>query len=334
MAKKTANSPKSAKSKPKKTAVPKKRTGKRIGFDWKKAVGHFKHPLRFVWIGAAAVAVYLVYCWATLPDIAKAVKASRPPKLVVLAADGTELASYGAKYGNPVDLNTLPPYVPQAVVATEDVRFYSHFGLDIRSIVRAAVTNLIKGRKAQGASTITQQVAKNLFLSSQKTFRRKVQEVMLSLWLEHNLSKDRILTIYLNRVYFGAGTYGLEAAAQKYYGVKARRLSLYQAAVLAGLLKAPTTYNPLTHPEAANKRARIVLANMAKAGYISATEGLDAAETGAKTGDGKNKSAFYFTDWIADETNAYLGNISQDIAIRTTLQPEMQTVLTNELTAA
>ena len=334
MAKKTANSPKSAKSKPKKTAVPKKRTGKRIGFDWKKAVGHFKHPLRFVWIGAAAVAVYLVYCWATLPDIAKAVKASRPPKLVVLAADGTELASYGAKYGNPVDLNTLPPYVPQAVVATEDVRFYSHFGLDIRSIVRAAVTNLIKGRKAQGASTITQQVAKNLFLSSQKTFRRKVQEVMLSLWLEHNLSKDRILTIYLNRVYFGAGTYGLEAAAQKYYGVKARRLSLYQAAVLAGLLKAPTTYNPLTHPEAANKRARIVLANMAKAGYISATEGLNAAETGAKTGDGKNKSAFYFTDWIADETNAYLGNISQDIAIRTTLQPEMQTVLTNELTAA
>lgn len=334
MAKKTANSPKSAKSKPKKTAVPKKRTGKRIGFDWKKAVGHFKHPLRFVWIGAAAVAVYLVYCWATLPDIAKAVKASRPPKLVVLAADGTELASYGAKYGNPVDLNTLPPYVPQAVVATEDVRFYSHFGLDIRSVVRAAVTNLIKGRKAQGASTITQQVAKNLFLSSQKTFRRKVQEVMLSLWLEHNLSKDRILTIYLNRVYFGAGTYGLEAAAQKYYGVKARRLSLYQAAVLAGLLKAPTTYNPLTHPEAANKRARIVLANMAKAGYISATEGLDAAETGAKTGDGKNKSAFYFTDWIADETNAYLGSISQDIAIRTTLQPEMQTVLTNKLTAA
>ena len=112
MAKKKANTPKSAESKTKKQSAPKRRTAKRIGFDWKKAGQAFKKPVRFVWIGAAAVAVYLIYCWATLPDISKAVKASRPPKLVVLAADGTELASYGAKYGNPVDLRTLPPYVP------------------------------------------------------------------------------------------------------------------------------------------------------------------------------------------------------------------------------
>lgn len=213
--------------------------------------------------------------------ILKSGKNTRAPKIYILAADGSEIASYGSQYGRPVELKRLPAYVPQAVIATEDRRFYSHFGIDPRSVVRALTVNLIKGRKAQGASTLTQQVAKNLFLSSEKTVRRKVQELLLAFWLEYKLTKDQILTIYLNRVYFGAGTYGIEAAAQKYYGVKARHLNLYQAAVLAGVLKAPTRYNPLTHPQAADQRARLVLANMVKAGFVSARVALNAAETGA-----------------------------------------------------
>ena len=285
-------------------------------------------------IGAAilcAFLLYIGYCAATLPDIEKAVKTARAPRITVLASNGEEIAVYGASSGSPVELKRLPAYVAQAVIATEDRRFYSHCGVDFISVFRAMAVNLIKRRKAQGASTLTQQVAKNLFLSSEKTIRRKVQELLLSFWLEHKLTKEQILTIYLNRVYFGAGTYGIEAAAQKYYGVKARRLTLYQAAVLAGVLKAPTRYNPLTHPEQANKRARLVLANMAKSGFVSAREALNAAETGVNAGVVKDKSVFYFTDWIADEAEAYLGRVNQDIVVKTTLIPEMQKILDREI---
>ncbi|MBR1777256.1 MAG: PBP1A family penicillin-binding protein [Alphaproteobacteria bacterium] len=286
-------------------------------------------------IGLAGVLIiYVGYCAITLPDIEKAVKTARAPQITILASNGEEIASYGAQFGRPVELKRLPDYVPQAVIATEDRRFYSHFGVDIRSVFRAVTVNFIKNRKAQGASTLTQQVAKNLFLSSEKTVRRKVQELLLSFWLEHKLTKNQILTVYLNRVYFGAGTYGIEAAAQKYYGVKARHLNLYQAAVLAGLLKAPTRYNPLTHPKQADKRARLVLANMVKAGFISAKRALNAAETGAVAGKNRDKSVYYFTDWVADEAEAYLGRVNQDIIIKTTLVPEMQTVLDQEIKQA
>ena len=278
-----------------------------------------------------AVMIYIVYCAATLPDINKAIKGSRAPQITILAADGTELATYGSRHGRPVELKRLPDYVAQAIISTEDRRFYSHFGVDFRSVFRALAVNLVKRRKAQGASTLTQQVAKNLFLSSEKTARRKVQELLLSFWLEYKLSKEQILTIYLNRVYFGAGTYGIEAAAQKYYGIKAKNLNLYQAAVLAGVLKAPTRYNPLTHPKQANQRARLVLANMVKAGFLSAKKALNAAETGAVAGKDKDKSVYYFTDWIADEAEAYLGKVTQDIIVKTTLVPGMQSILDRKI---
>lgn len=334
MAKKTQKQNKKSK---KTTESEKKKTNDREKTKIQKGIGKFRpEKLRpyLLRIGAGLLGIvllYIGYCAATLPDIEKTVKTARAPRITILASDGEEIAVYGAQYGDPVELKRLPAYVPQAVIATEDRRFYSHFGIDFRSVFRAMAVNLIKGRKAQGASTLTQQVAKNLFLSSEKTIRRKVQELLLSFWLEHKLTKDQILTIYLNRVYFGAGTYGIEAAAQKYYGVKARRLTLYQAAVLAGVLKAPTRYNPLTHPEQANKRARVVLANMAKAGFVSAREALNAAETGVNAGVVKDKSVFYFTDWIADEAEAYLGRVNQDIVVKTTLVPEMQKILDREI---
>ena len=317
----------------------KKRQKRRFSFPIKgigRLSGFFlnKRTIRFGFVVTAVIAVYVGYCAATLPDLEKAIKNTRAPKIYILAADGSEIASYGSQYGRPVELKRLPAYVPQAVIATEDRRFYSHSGVDPRSVIRALTVNIIKRRKAQGASTLTQQVAKNLFLSSEKTIRRKVQELLLSFWLEYRLTKDQILTIYLNRVYFGAGTYGIEAAAQKYYGVRARHLNLYQAAVLAGLLKAPSRYNPLNHPQAADQRARLVLANMVKAGFVSAKTALNAAETGAVAEKNKDKSVFYFTDWIADEAEAYLGNIGQDIAVKTTLHPDKQAILDKEIKAA
>lgn len=299
-----------------------------------KALCRNKTAIRFCLAVAGTVFLYVFYCAATLPDLDKAVKNTRAPKVYVLAQDGSEIATYGAQHGRPVDLKRLPPYVAQAVIATEDRRFYEHSGVDARSVFRAAAVNLIKRRKAQGASTLTQQVAKNLFLSPEKTMKRKVQELLLSLWLEHKLTKDQILTVYLNRVYFGAGTYGIEAAARKYYGVRANKLTLYQAAVLAGLLKAPTRYNPLTHPQAADKRARLVLANMVKAGFVSAKKALNAAETGAAAGRDNDKSVYYFTDWVADEAESHLGGIGRDIVVKTTLDPEKQTILDKEIKAA
>lgn len=336
MAKKTGNqnkkSKKSAESEKKRKTEASNRIIKGIGRIF--PVWLRSYLLR-IGIGLAGVLIiYVGYCAITLPDIEKAVKTARAPQITILASNGEEIASYGAQFGRPVELKRLPDYVPQAVIATEDRRFYSHFGVDIRSVFRAVTVNFIKNRKAQGASTLTQQVAKNLFLSSEKTVRRKVQELLLSFWLEHKLTKNQILTVYLNRVYFGAGTYGIEAAAQKYYGVKARHLNLYQAAVLAGLLKAPTRYNPLTHPKQADKRARLVLANMVKAGFISAKRALNAAETGAVAGKNRDKSVYYFTDWVADEAEAYLGRVNQDIIIKTTLVPEMQTVLDQEIKQA
>lgn len=292
----------------------------------------FKRPskktlFRFVLIcfllACAAAVSFVGYCYATLPDMSAAYM-TRPPKITLAAADGTEIATYGSQYGKPVVLSELPPHVYQAVIAVEDRRFYSHYGIDPRSVLRALVTNVIQKRKAQGASTITQQVAKNLFLTNEKTLTRKVRELLLSFKLESLLSKDQILTIYLNRVYLGAGTYGINAAARKYYGVEAKDLSLYQSAVIAGLLKAPTRYNPLARPEASNKRARIVLATMAQSGFISARKGLNAAEEGAKAGKHKNKALLYFADWVAEELDAYLGSITQDVTVVTTLSPRIQ----------
>lgn len=324
----------------KKTAESNKTTKKSRFPRLSKGIGYFlalcrnKWTIRFVVTTTIGIAGYVGYCAATLPDIDKVVKNTRAPKIYILAADGTELASYGAQYGRPVKLKQLPAHVAQAVIATEDRRFYSHFGVDPRSVLRALSVNLIKGRKAQGASTLTQQVAKNLFLSSQKTIKRKVQELLLSFWLEYKLTKEQILTIYLNRVYFGAGTYGIEAAARKYYGIRARHLNLYQAAVLAGLLKAPSRYNPLTHPKEADKRARLVLANMVKAGFVSARTALNAAEIGAVAEKNKDKSVYYFTDWIADEAEAHLGSVGRDIVVKTTLDPKKQAILDKEIKRA
>ena len=232
--------------------------------------------------GAVAGGLGFGYVWLTLDAKGLLQIPAREPGIMLLAADGGVLAEQGAFYGDEVRLADLPDYVPNAVISIEDRRFRSHWGVDPLGLIRAAYENYRAGRVVQGGSTITQQLAKNLFLEPDRTYWRKAQEMVLAVWLEHRFTKDEILQLYLNRVYFGGGATGIEKAAQTYYRKSARDLSLAEAATLAGLLKAPSTYNPAIHPEAAAERARLVLASMAVTGAISENEAARAIDNPAE----------------------------------------------------
>ena len=277
-----------------------------------------------VWILIAVIGVLAFYAY-DLPDVEKALDATRRPTITLKAADGSHLTTVGDIHGLPVGLNELPPALAQAVLATEDRRFYAHFGLDLIGLARATYTNLKAGRIVQGGSTLTQQVAKNLFLTSERTLKRKVQELLLALWLERKFSKDQILTVYLNRVYLGAGTYGVEAASRRYFGRSAKQINTYQAAMLAGLLKAPSRYNPATSPKRAKKRTHQVLANMVAAGYLSAKDAA-ALKKGAKTVKTAptTRKSRYFADWVLSQVSSYVSPGDKDIIVITTLERSLQ----------
>src|SRR3546814_739236 len=223
---------------------------------------------------------------------------TRRPNVTLLAADGTRLASFGDRFGATYSLRELPPHLPRAVIAVEDRRFYEHGGIDYRGLLRAVYVNLREGRIAQGGSTLTQQLAKNLFLSSDRTLKRKIQEVMLAFWLEHRFTKDQILTIYLNRVYLGAGTYGVDAAARHYFGKPATRVSLYEAALLAGLLKAPSRLNPTRDPEGADQRASLVLQTMIESGFITEAQAAEALRQKTSMRVARDDIAPPFAAWV------------------------------------
>ncbi len=210
----------------------------------------------------------VIYFIASVPDPVIAALDDRPPNVTVLAEDGTVLAERGLRRGH-VRLDVLPPYLVQAVLATEDRRFYSHFGVDPLGLVRATFRNASAGSVVEGGSTITQQLAKNLFLRPDRTVTRKLEEVVYAVWLEQRFSKQEILELYLNRVYFGGGTYGVEAASRRYFGKSSRFVTLPQAALLAGLLKAPSRYSPRRSVKLASARVDEVLENMVQAGYLS-----------------------------------------------------------------
>lgn len=279
------------------------------------------------------VCAYVLWCILTLPDLENAQAAYRKPIVNIIAENGDTIATYGDLYGNPVNLETLPEYVPEAILATEDHRFFQHAGIDPIGIARALYTNLAAGRRVQGGSTITQQVAKNLFLTFDKTIKRKIQEMLLAIWLEYNFTKEQILTLYLNRVYLGSGTYGIDAASRRYFNRPAEELTLYQAAVLAGILKAPSRYNPAQYPKAAKARAKIVLDKMADNGFISRAEAVKAlvnadTETTKKQNFSNDR---YFSDWIIAQAEDYLGEIDRDINIHTTFRPDIQKVAAKAL---
>ena len=230
----------------------------------------------FLFMLVITLSVYVGYCFVTMPDIEHAIQRTRQPSTMITAENGNEIQSYGSVYSAIIMPDDLPQYVSQAIVATEDRRFYQHFGFDFICFARAMIVNVIHRSYVQGGSTITQQVAKNLFLTSKKNIKRKVQELLLAFWLEYKFSKDQILALYLNRVYFGAGTYGIEAASNKYFQKTSYDLNLREAAILAGMLKAPSRYNPIVSLEKANQRAQIVLQNMLNAGLITDRQRQDA----------------------------------------------------------
>lgn len=276
-----------------------------------------------IWGFVAGLGV-LAYFAYDLPRVDSVETMTRQPSVTIVSAEGTRLASFGDVYGAVVTLDDLPPYLPMAVLATEDRRFYSHFGLDPFGLARAMVANVRAGRVVQGGSTITQQVAKNLFLTHERTIKRKIQEVMLALWLEQTFSKDEILTIYLNRVYLGAGVHGMEAAAQRYFDVSARDVTLWQAAILAGLMKAPSRLNPAANPDLAADRAREVLQNMVEAEVLTPDQAATAAQGLRVEGLRRTRPGRYFADWVMDNLEGYIGRVTQDLTVVTTLDPGVQ----------
>jgi len=266
----------------------------------------------------------LGYFALTLPDTSQLTTAERRPSITILADDGSLIGNFGDLFGQPVTLKQMSPNLPKAVIATEDRRFYSHFGVDPVGLVRALVSDVRAGHVVQGGSTITQQLAKNLFLTPDRSLGRKVREALLALWLEHRFTKDQILEIYLNRVYLGGGAFGVDAAAHRYFGKSAGKLNLFECAVIAGLLKAPSRFSPANDRERAIGRADQVLANMVEAGYISDADQAVAKREGATLAVAGHPGERYFADWIADQIHDYAGANDRDLTVRTTLDPRMQ----------
>jgi penicillin-binding protein 1A len=285
-----------------------------------------------IWGGVVLTGVVAWYAY-DLPDVNRIEQITRQPSIRLVSADGVQLASYGDFYGEPITLDKLPPHLPQAILAIEDRRFYEHFGVDVWGIARAMVTNIRVGRFVQGGSTITQQLAKNLFLSPDRTLKRKVQEALLALRLERRFSKDQILALYMNRVFLGTGSYGFDAAARQYFGKPARDVTLYEAALLAGLLKAPSRYNPARDAERADSRTALVLRAMVDAGYVDDAEAKWALKTKARGRPRAGRQARYFADWVMRQIEGYVGTVDDDLTVITTLNAHTQTVAEGELEA-
>ncbi len=277
-----------------------------------------------LWAGIAAVGS-LVFVASTLPPIQSLEVPKRPPTIEIVGLDGKPLVMRGEMSGTDVPIKELPPYLPRAFIAIEDRRFYSHIGVDPVGLARAVVANVLRRGVSQGGSTITQQLAKNLFLTQNRTLWRKMQELVLALWLEHKFSKAEILELYLNRVYFGSGAYGVEAAAQRYFGKSARQVKVAEAAMLAGLVKSPSRLAPSRNPNGAERRAQAVLAAMAELGFVTETMAKTALAQPARAvkpaGAG---SVNYVADWIMDVLDDLVGRVEQDLVVETSIDPVLQ----------
>jgi penicillin-binding protein 1A len=269
-----------------------------------------------------------------LPDVGSLLT-NGPSRDITIYDDAHRLISRrGLTQSELIEVRTLPDYVPNAFIAIEDRRFRSHLGVDPIGLTRAAYQNASAGHVVQGGSTITQQLAKNLFLVPDRTFRRKMQEAMLALYLEYRYSKDQIITLYLNRVYFGAGVYGIEAASQRFFGKPAAKLTLPEAAMLAGSVKAPARYNPMFDPDASHARASVVLAAMQDAGFIDQATRIDAETTRARIVRGSGTpGAGYFADWVMSQIPGYVGEVQEALVVETTFDVDVQNEAERAVTA-
>ncbi|MDR2098930.1 MAG: PBP1A family penicillin-binding protein [Rickettsiales bacterium] len=281
-----------------------------------------------IW-GAVALAILLLYLALTLPDIDKVTNQTRSPTITVLDRRGVKLATLNDVYGETVSVDSLPPHVWQAVVAIEDKRFFGHLGIDPRGFARALMNNIRADRIREGGSTITQQLAKNLFLNPRRALSRKIQELMLTLWLESKFSKEQILSLYLNRVSLVGGKYGISTAAEALFAKRPADLVPAESAILAAMLKAPTKYSPANNPEAARARAGIVLKEMRDQGYLSDREYEAALAYRYRPPEKKTGQTRYFIDYTLDEFSSLVGDVRADIAIHTTLDARMQQAAEN-----
>ena len=271
-------------------------------------------------------AVFWSHFLSNLPDVRNLLMAPPSRDITILDVQGRMIARRGLTQGALVKVEDLPDYVPNAFIAIEDRRFRDHFGLDPIGMGRASIQNMIAGHVVQGGSTLTQQLAKNLFLDPGRTFDRKIQEAMLALYLESRYSKNQILTLYLNRIYFGAGVYGIEAAAEKFFGKHANELGLTEAAMLAGSVKAPARYNPMADADASLTRANIVLRAMEDARYIDDNSRAQAQATRPRivSGAGTTDSG-YFSDWVVSQLGTLIGtNSDQAVIVETSFDLDIQ----------
>jgi penicillin-binding protein 1A len=282
-------------------------------------------------IAGGIFSLFVLYLYLTLPDISKLAEFKKTPSIIVKSETGSVIGTYGDVYGDYVPYSQFPKSLINAVVATEDRNFFHHHGIDPFGVMRAMVANLRARHLVQGGSTITQQVAKNVFLTPERTLSRKIQEVLLAFELESHYSKMEILTIYLNRVYMGAGNYGVDSASKRYFGHSVRDINLNEAAILVGLLKAPSRYAPTNNPDLSEKRATQVLINMKEAGYLTEKEEKAAAENfgdeDSSYRDNHSFGSFYFSDYIVNLLPQYIGNdaaTKEDLVVTTTLNTAWQ----------
>ncbi len=275
--------------------------------------------------GALGVSGLVLYYGARMPNADTWALPDRPPNIKIVDMNGSILANRGSTGGEALALDAMSPYIPQAVIAIEDRRYYSHFGVDPVGLARAMTRNVMAGRMVQGGSTISQQLAKNMFLSPDRTLERKVQEVLLAIWLEHKYSKDEILAMYLNRVFFGSNSYGVEAASRRYFNKSARDVNLGEAAILAGLLKAPSTLSPARNPKGANARAQLVLEAMRQEGFVTDEDVLSAmSQTPAKAKRFWSGAEHYAADMVMAQLPDLIGEVKEDLVVGTTIDKALE----------
>jgi penicillin-binding protein 1A len=277
-------------------------------------------------IGIIALVVAVGIAMSSLPSYQELVRRDDLGQMIrVRAADGSVLVSLGPSFGEWLSYSEIPPIMRNAMIAVEDSRFRYHPGVDPVGLARAVKVRFDKGRWTQGGSTITQQLARNIFLTNTRTFGRKIKEAILALAIERRFSKDQILELYLNRVYFGGGAYGIDAASRRFFGHSAQNLSTSEAAIIAGLVKAPSNYSPTADAEAAKGRAQIVLRLMQENGYISAAEAASAEPAGVKlVPTPRQNSVRYFTDWVLPQLDTLIDETVEPIDVWTTLDLGMQ----------
>jgi len=276
--------------------------------------------------GGLILLFFIAVAWlAITAPLSKSLQPPAPPSITLLADDGTPIARRGAVIGAPVDAAKLPAHVRQAFIAIEDRRFYQHWGVDPRGIARAFAHNIFSRGGAQGGSTITQQLAKNAFLDSRRTASRKLQEVMIAFWLETWLTKDQILSRYLSNVYFGDNVYGLRAAARHYFSRDPEDLSVSQAAMLAGLVQAPSRLAPTGNLKGARDRQKLVVAAMRDVGFLTKVEAAAAGPAVLHPDRVRElPNGTYFADWVLPQARDRAGEIVTEQTVRTTLDARLQ----------